>query len=454
MKAIIIGAGVVGYAIAKRLSAEGQDVIIIEKNEKRIRDMQETLDVKVIQGSGSSPKVLKEADIEHADMVIAVTDSDEVNMIACLIAGTQSSIPKKIARIRNQDYTQFTDILGEGCLDIDFYINPERVAAERILRIIEVPGATDVVDFSDGIVKLVGLRIDSDCSLTGKSLKNLAELHPGNKILIAAIYRGADTIIPHGNVVLKEGDLVFVITVPQSIPQVIKLFGKADILGRKVMIVGGGNIGYYLARRLEDMAFQTKIIEQNEQRCSFLAENLEKTLVLHGDGTDEELLREEGVEDIDTFITVTNDEEDNILISLLGKNLGAQRVITLINKPEYISLISSIGVDVVVSPRLASVGGILQFVRRGNIVSVTTLMEERMEALETIALDTSDIVNIPLKDVKFAEGAIIGAIVRGEEVVIPDGNARIRPNDKVIIFAFQEAIAKVEKNLMVKLEYF
>lgn len=454
MRVIVIGSGVVGYTIAKKLSSEGQDVVVIEKDEKRLNDLSETLDVKLVHGSGSSPKALMEAEIEHSDMVIAVTNSDEVNMIACLIAGTQSKVPKKIARIRNPDYTQLTTLLEEGNLNIDFTINPERVAAERILRILEVPGATDIVDFSNGLVKLIGLRLDEGCPLLGKKLNDLKELHQENKILLTAVYRGSRTIVPRGNIVLKAGDLVFVVTVPESINKVLNLFGKSEEAGRKVIIVGGGNIGMYLAQKLEEMNFQAKIVERNEQRCSFLAETLEKTLVLHGDGTDEELLREESIENIDTFIAVTGDEEDNILISLLGKNLGASRVISLINKPEYISLISSLGVDIVVSPRAASVSGILQFIRRGKVVSVTTLMEERMEALETIAMETSDIVNKPIKKIKFPEGAMIGAVVRGDEVIIPDGETIVKPDDKVIIFTLQESIAEVEKSLMVKLEYF
>ena len=451
MRVIVVGAGIVGHTIAKKLSSEGQDVVVIEKEEKRLNDLSETLDVKLVHGSGSSPKALLEAEIERSDMVIAVTDSDEVNMIACLIAGTQSKVPKKIARIRNPDYTQLTALLEEGNLNIDFTINPERVTAERILKILEVPGATDIVDFSNGLVKLIGLRLDEDCPLLGKKLNDLRQEH---KILLSGVYRGSRTIVPRGNIVLKAGDLVFVVTVPESINKVLNLFGKSEEAGRKVVIVGGGNIGMYLAQKLGEMNFQAKIVERNEQRCSFLAETLEKTLVLHGDGTDEELLREESIENVDTFIAVTSDEEDNILISLLAKNLGASRVISLINKPEYISLISSLGVDIVVSPRAASVSGILQFVRRGKVVSVTTLMEERMEALETIAMETSDIVNKPIKKIKFPEGAMIGAVVRGDEVIIPDGETIVKPDDKVIIFALHKSVAEVEKSLMVKLEYF
>lgn len=454
MKVIIVGAGVVGYTIAEKLSSENHEVVLIERDEARVKKVKESLDVKVIEGSGSSPRVLKEAGIEHADMLIAVTDSDETNMIACLVANMQTRVPKKIARIRNPDYTGYPGLLSEGDLSIDFNINPARAAAERILKIIDVPGAYDVIDFSKGVVKLIGIRLERESELVGKRLQDLKALHPDNKVLIASIYRGSETIVPDGRVELKEDDLVFVVTVPLGISRVLKLFGKGEGVGRKFMVVGGGYIGLYIARHLEERNFLVKIIERDEKRCSYLAEVLDRTLILHGDGTDQELLKEEGIEDIDTFIAVTNDEEDNILISLLAKSLGASRVITLIDKPEYISLVSTIGVDVVVSPRLASVSSILQFVRKGKVLSVTTLMEERMEAIETIAMDTSDMVNKPIKKIKFPKGAIIGAVIRDDTVIIPDGETVIHPGDDVVIFALRKVVPKVEKSLMVKPEFF
>ncbi len=454
MRVIVIGAGVVGYTIAERLASEGQDVVVIEKDEKRVKEIKEALDVKVIQGNGSSPRVLKEAGIDEADMVIAVTDSDEVNMIACLIANTQTRIPKKIIRVRNPDYTGYKELFLGGPLGIDFNINPALVAAERILKIIHVPGATDVVDFSEGAIKLVGIRLGKESEVIGKRLRDLKELHPHNRVLIASIYRGMETIIPDGSETLEEGDHLFIVTVPEEIPKVLQLFGKREPAGRRVMIVGGGYIGSYIAGNLEKEDFLVKVIEKDEERCNYLAQVLEKSLILHGDGTDQELLKEEGIGDVDTFVSVTNDEEDNILISLLAKNLGAKRVIALVDKPEYVSLVSTIGVDVVVSPRLASVGSILQFIRRGKILSVTTLVEERVEVIETVAMETSDIVGRPIKEIKFPEGAIIGAVCKGERAMIPDGETVIDPGDKVVIFALRKAIPRVEKALMVKLEFF
>lgn len=455
MKIIIIGAGVVGNTIATRLSSEAHDVIVIEKDERRIKEISESLDVKVIHGSGSSPKVLMDAGVEHSDMVIAVTDSDEVNMIACMIAGSQSRIPKKIARIREPDYVNYTQIFDKNYLDLDFNINPEKAAAERIMRIIEVSGALDVVEFADGRVKLVGIKLTPTCGAVGQKLKDLKDLHPEHRVIIVAIYRGSETIIPSGSTVLETGDLVFAVTVPDEIPNLLKLLGRKEKTGNKIMMVGGGDIGFYLAQWLEKRGYSVKIIERNEARALFLADKLKKAIVLRGDGTDQNLLIEENVMDIDSFIAVTNDEEANILSALLAKRLGANRCISLIDKPEYLSMVSTIGIDVSVSPRLESVSSILQFVRKGKILNVTQLMEERVEAIETVAMETSDIVSRPLKEIKFPKGSLIGAVIRENgEVIIPEGETQIQPGDKIVIFCLAKIVSKIEKMLMVKPEYF
>lgn len=454
MNCIVIGAGVVGYTIAKKLSSEGHDIVLIEKDEKRVRDVKESLDVRIVHGSGSSPQTLYEAGIEKVEMVIAVTDSDEVNMVACLIAGSQSSVPKKIARIRDPDYDSYTKIFEKDYLDLDLNINPERLAAERIIKIVEVPGAVEVEDFVDGKFKLVGVRLTNRSPIVGKALKDLQELHPEEKILIVAIYRDGETIIPRGSTVLEEHDLVFAITVPTEAQRLLNILGVVEKKGRRVMIIGGGDVGYELASDLETKGYQVKLIERNESRCAYLAERLNRTIVISGDGTDQSLLAEENVSDTDAFISVTDDEEANILITLLAKRLGAERCIGLIDKHEYLTMVSTIGIDVAVSPRLSSVSGILQFVRRGKILSVTTLMEERVEAIETIALETSDIVDKPLNKINIPKGTIIGGVVKDDTVFMPIGQTIIRPGDRVVIFALREMIPQVEKMLMVKPEYF
>jgi trk system potassium uptake protein TrkA len=456
MNIIIIGAGVVGRTIARKFSGEGQDIVIIEKDEHTIKELQESLDVKIIQGSGSSPEVLARAGIEQAEMVIAVTNSDEVNMIACLIAETQSRVPKKIARIRNPDYLNYTEIFQRDYLDLDFIINPERVAADRILKILETPGAIDVMDFIEGNLKLVGVKLSADSELTGKKARDLGAFFTNGNIIIVAIYRGDQTIIPQGKTVLEEGDLVFALTHQEEASSIPRLFGKIndDKGSDKIMIIGGGDVGFFLAVALEDKGHQVKIIEKNATRCEFLAEKLNKTIVISGDGTDQSLLKEENISDLDTFIAVTNDEEANILTSLLSKRLGARRSVALIDKPEYLSMVSTIGVDVAVSPRLASVSDILQFIRKGKVLSVKTLMEERVEAMETIAMETADIVGTPIKDIKFPMGAIIGAVVKGDDVLLPTGDTIIEPGDRVVIFTLPKTIPQVEKLLTVKPEFF
>lgn len=455
MRVIVIGAGVVGHTIAKKFSGEDQDVVIIEKNERRIKEIGEELDVRIVHGSGSSPQTLKEAGIEKADMVIAVTNSDEVNMVACLIAGTQSIVPKKIARIRNPDYINYTRIFEKDYLNLDFIINPEKVASERILKIMEVPGAIDVVDFAEGRCKLVGCRLEGASMVSGKRAKDLHGYFPGTNAIIVAIYRGSETIIPQGSTLLKAGDLVFALTLASAASDLVKLFGGG---GKKttnrVIVVGGGDVGCYLAEGMEGLGYQAKVIEKSESRCTYLAEKLNKTIVIAGDGTDRELLREENVADTDTFIAVTNDEEANILTSLLAKSLGAKRCIALIDKQEYLSMVSTIGIDVAVSPRLASVGDILQFVRKGKVLSVKALMEERVEAIETVAMETSDIVDKPLEEVRLPQGSIVGAVWRDGEVIIPGGHTVIRPGDRIAIFALGKTIPKVEKFLTVKPEFF
>lgn len=455
MHAIIIGGGVVGYTIAKKLSSEGQEVVLIEQDEKKVRDLQESLDVRIIHGSGSSPSVLTEAGIEKAEMVIAVTTSDEVNMVACLIAGTQSKVPKKIARIRNPEYINYTKIFEKEYLDLDLNIKPEKVAAERILKIIEVPGAIDVVDFAEGRFKLVGCRLTIDSPCIGKSPKDIDELRSEKNTVIVAVYRGSETIIPDGTTILKLDDIVFAMTIPDHAAKYIQIIsGKGEKSGKKVMIVGGGEVGFYLAGELEKNNYKVKIIERNAKRCEFLAEHLDKSIVLQGDGTDQDLLLEENIKDVDTFVASTNDEEANILTSLLSKRLNNERCITLIDKPEYLSMVSTIGIDVVVSPRLSSVGGILQFVRKGKVLSVTTLMEERVEGIETVAMETSDIIGKPLSKIKFPKGIIVGAVVKDETAIIPCGETIINPGDKVVVFTTKNMVSKLEKILAVKPNFF
>jgi trk system potassium uptake protein TrkA len=457
VKIIIIGAGEVGCNLAKKLSKEGHDVVVVDHNPEKVRTIDETLDVKALLGKGSSPGVLKQAGMEEAELVIAVTDSDEINMVACLIAGTQSKIPKRIARIRNLEYTQETRIFDEQHLDIDLCINPEMETAKTIVRLIENPGSADFAEFADGKVELIGVRIDGDSYVTGKKLRELREVRerfPDLKVLIVAISRDDQIIIPHGDETIYKGDVLYAVVDRQSVGKVLVYLRKEEEPVKRVFIAGGSPIGFEVARQLQKGGIGVRLVEADSTRCRRMAESLEKVLILQGEMTDQTLLKEEGIEEADFFVSTSDDEEANILASLLAKRLGAKKTITLVRHLHYLSVLPAIGIDAVVSPRLSAIGRIMHYIRKGKVLSVATLKEEDAEVIETVALETSDIVNRPIKELRFPEGALIGAVVRGDNVIIPSGEDIILPGDRVVIFALQSSIRKVEKALMVKLEYF
>ena len=453
MSIIIIGAGEVGYHLAQRLSQEKQDVVVIDRDPEKIRRIQNSLDVQAIHGSGGSISLLRQAGIAEASLLIAVTNSDEVNMISCLVAGLQNKVPRKIARVRDPDYSALLPLFDKDHLDIDLVINPDREVVDMILKLMEVPGAVRVADFADGLVRMVGLPIQEGNPLIGNSLGEIRRKFPEANTLIVAIQRSGKIFIPKGDDVLQAQDLVFSVSPRDKVNETIEILGNKRRTIKKVMILGGGLIGLQLALGLESRDIQVKVIEQDEARCLEIAEKCHKVVALKPDGVLQDVMIEENVGEMDTFIAVTEDEESNVMLSLLAKKLGTKRVITLINKVVYSPLVHSLGIDVVVSPRLAALNRILQFLRRGKILSVSTLPDENAEAFEAVALETSDLVGRPLKDINFPKEAIIGAVVRDSQVIIPGGKTVIRPGDRVTIFTLTSAIPKVEKALTVKLEY-
>lgn len=454
MKIIIVGAGEVGYHIASRLSQENKDVVVIEKNADALRRVLENLDVQTIEGCGSNPAILEQAGIKEADILLAVTDSDEANLVASLFAGILSPTTVKLARIRGEEYLMYQDALTQDPYRIDVMINPEVEAVKTVVRLLQVPGAVDVGEFADGRIKVIGVRLDAACSVTGTKLVDLKEKTGNKKILVAAISRNEKLIIPSGDDKILEGDLIYFVSEINELKGALKIFGKrAEPLDR-VLLVGGGNLGLRLAKALEGMSIHTKLIEKDPDRCRELAEHLDKVIVLQGDGSDQRLLQEENIQDMDVVATLTGNEETNILTSLLAKRLGAQKTVTRISKFSYFPLVSAIGLEHIVSPRLAAINSILQYVRRGKVLSAMALKGEEAEALEALALETSDIVGKPLQQIPFPKGALVVAILRGDEVIIPTGDSVIVPQDRIIIFATRQAIPHVEKALMVKLEYF
>lgn len=452
MKIIIVGAGEVGFNIAQRLSEETQDVVLIDKDPQKIKTVTENLDVQALLGSGTSPKLLRDAGIEGADMIVAATDIDEVNLISCLLAHGLNKYIIRVARVKNNEFLVERKLFDQESSEIDHIINPQSVMVESILSLMEVPGASEVIDFVGGRVKLIGFTVSKNSTLIGSKLMSFKEME--GKLLIGAIVRGDQVVIPHGKDVIQANDVVYVVIKKDEIAQAFNLFNIKNEALRRIIIVGAGQTGTILATALEQSKIHAKIIDKDNDICLKLAEKLEKVMVINGDGSDKNLLQEVNIEDVDLVVVITGDEEKNVLISLLATGLGAKRTITRISNLSYIPFVSAIGINTVVSPRLSAVRAILQYIRRGKIISVTPLKGEYAEAIEAEALDTSDIVNIPLSKVKFPKGAIVGAIVRGEQIIIPRGDSIIKPKDRLIIFALQQVVPKLEKLLTVKLEYF
>ena len=452
MKIIIAGAGEVGFHIAQRLSEENHDVALIDKDANQIKRVGENLDVQTFFGSCTSPRILKDAGIHDADLLVAATDSDETNLVACLMAKTLNTYLIKVARVRNEEYFQEGELFSRDLLGIDHVINPQSEMVNTIQSIMETPGASEVIDFVGGRVKLIGFLVTGASPLVDRKLLSFGELR-GN-VLVGAIVRGEQVVIPRGEDIIRSGDLVYVVVNTSELDEALKFLGIRQEASRRVIIVGGGQTGTTLAKKMDRAKINVKIIEEDSARCAGLSEMLDHVIVINRDGTDKDLLEEENIRDVDFLVAVTGDEASNILMSLLAKGLGARRTVTRISRLTYLPLMSAIGIDAVVSARLSAAKAILQHIRPGKIISVVPLKGEHAEAIEAEALETSDIVNTPLSKVKMPRGAIVGAIVRGDDIIIPRGDSIIKPKDHLIIFALQEVIPKLEKLLTVKLEYF
>jgi trk system potassium uptake protein TrkA len=452
LKIIIVGAGEVGFHIAQRLSEENQDVILIDKDPAKITRIEENLDVQALLGSGTSPETLKASGIREAKMLVAATDSDEANLIACLLAKNLNPYLVKIARVRSKEYLSEKELFGKELLGIDRIINAGAEMVETIRSLMMVPGASDVIDFVDGKVKLIGITIRPESPIAGRQLQSFKGVE--GKMLVGAIVRGEKVLIPRGEDSIQGKDLVYLVLRADELPQQIHFLGIEDKEVRRVFIVGAGETGSALAAALDETGMHVKLIERDARRCEVLAERLKKVVVIHGNGADKALLEEENIHNADFLVALTGEEESNILISLLAKGMGVKKTITRVSKFSYIPLVSAIGIDTVVSPRLSAVRATLQYIRRGKIMSVAPLKGEHAEAIEAEALETSDIVNVPLSEVKFPKGALVGAVVRGDEIIIPRGDTIVRPKDRLLVLALQKVVPKLEKLLTVKVDYF
>ncbi|MGH6930808.1 MAG: Trk system potassium transporter TrkA [Dongiaceae bacterium] len=459
MKVIICGAGQVGFNIARYLAAEGNDITVIDTQPALIEKISDTLDVQGIVGFASHPNVLDRAGARDADLLIAVTYSDEVNIVACEVAHALFDIPTKIARIRQQDYLNpmWADLFSRSNLPIDAVISPEIEVARAILRRLEIPGAFDAISLSEGKVTLAGVRCGPECPIINTPLRHLAGLFPDLHLTVVGIIRGDRKIVPDADEQMAAGDEVYFVADTQHLRRVLAAFGHEEPEARRLIIVGGGNIGLFLAEFLEQQSTgaEVKLIEIDRKRAELVAQRLPRTVVINGDALDLEILTEANVKATETIIAVSNDDEVNILASLLAKRFGCQRSVTLISKPTYSPLIGTLGIDAVVSPRGITVSTILQHVRRGRIRSVHSLSDGFGEIIEADALETSRLVGTPLRDARLPAGVIIGALIREGEVVIPRGDTIVNSNDRVILFAAAEVVKEVEKKLFsVRLEFF
>ena len=458
MKVIVCGAGQVGYNIAKQLAAESHDVAVIDWAPEQVNRAADALDVQALSGYASHPDVLERAGAEDADMIIAVTLSDEVNMVACQVAHSLFSVPTKIARIRDQSYLQadWRGLFSRDHLPIDVIISPEFEVAKTIAHRLKLPGAIDVVPFADDRVRVVGVRINEDCPIIDTPLRQLTELFPALNIVVVGISRDDKLITPSGSDHMQIGDEVYFLTERDHVQRSLAVFGYGEREARRVIIVGGGNVGLFLARELESehRNVNVKIIEPRKARAEEIADQLSRTTVIHGDALDPDILSEANVREAEAVVSVANDDEINILSAMLAKRAGCRRTVTLINNPIYGPLIGSLGIDVFVNPRATTVSTILRHVRRGRIRGVYTIADGKAEVIEAEALETSELTNVPVRDMHLPSGILIGAIVRGDEVIVPRGDTVVKVNDRVILFALADMVKKVEELFSVRLEFF
>ena len=456
MKIIILGAGQVGSSLANNLASEANDITVVDVDSKRLQELQDRLDLRTVTGLASHPDVLHRAGAEDADMIIAVTNSDETNMVACQVAYTLFRTPTKIARVRAQEYLQNPELFTQESLPVDVIISPEQLVTDYVHRLIEHPGALQVLDFSGGRVQLVAVKAYYGGPLVGHELRALRDHMPGVQTRVAAIYRRDRALNPEGNTVIEADDEVFFIAAKKDIRAVMSELRRLEKPVKRVIIAGGGNIGKRLAKALEQQ-FQVKLIDHNAPRTVSISEELERTIVLHGDAADEELLLEESIEDTDVFCALTNDDEANILSAMLAKRLGAKKVMALINRAAYVDLVESGDIDIAISPPQATIGSLLAHVRRGDVVMVHSLRRGAAEAIEAIAHGdqySSKVVGRAIEDIKLPHGTTIGAIVRGDEVLIAHHDTVIEAEDHVLLFVVdKKRIPEVERLFQVGITF-
>jgi len=457
MKILILGAGQVGASVAATLAREDDDITLVDTDANSLHKLQDHYDIRTIQGLASHPAVLERAGAADADLVLAVTNSDETNMVACQICHTLYNTPTKIARIRAPEYLTKPELFNNEAIAIDVLISPEQLVTDYIQRLISHPNALQVLDFADGLVQLVAVRAFHGGPLVGNPLRELRKHIPKTQTRVAAIFRKGKAILPEAETVIEADDEVFFIAASKDIRSVMAELRRLEKPYKRIMLAGGGNIGIRLARALEN-DYQIKIIEANSARADYLSEELSKSIVLLGDVANEELLLEEEIDNVDLFCALTNDDEANILSAMLAKRLGARKVLSLINRAAYVDLVESGTIDIALSPQQATIGSLLAHIRRGDIVAVHSLRRGAAEALEAIAhgdKGSSMVVGRRIDEIDLPPGTSIGAIVRGEEVIIAHRNTVVEAEDHVILFLTNKRyIKEVERLFQVGFTFF
>jgi trk system potassium uptake protein len=458
MRIIICGAGRVGFGIAERLSQEDNDVSVIDTSAALIHEIRDTLDVRGYVGHGAHPDVLALAGAEQADMIIAVTLSDEVNMVACQVAHSLFNVPTKIARIRAQNYLapHYSDLFSRDNLPIDVIISPEVEVGNTVLRRISLPGAMDVVRFAKDQIFMLAIECLEDCPVVNTPLEQLSELFPDLTAVVVGIYRGEQLFVPHSIDQMNTGDVAYVVCDREHVRRTLGLFGHEEPEAVRIVIAGGGNVGYFVARAIEERqpSVKIKIIEADRNRAVAIADELRRTVVLNGSSLDQQILIEADIQDADLMLALTNDDQVNILSSVMASRLGCKANMALINNPSYQDITKAMGIDAYINPRAVTISRILQHVRRGRIRAVYSVQKGAAEIIEAEAMDTSPLVGKPLRELDLPDGIRIGAVYRDGKVIRPDGGTRIKARDRVVIFAEARAVRNVEQLFRVSLEFF
>lgn len=456
MKIIVLGAGQVGLTVARSLVLEDNEVTVVDTNAAILDELENNSDLRTVKGPASYPEVLRSAGAEDADMIIAATDSDETNIVAIQIAYTLFRTPSKIARIRSMEYMREKNLFDNDNIPIDVIISPEQLITEHIQRIIEHPGAIQVVDFAHGKVRLVGIEVQKGAPMAGRKLGELTGLLGDIETRVMAVYRGDEVIIPKGNTDILEEDIVFFVGMRKHTAKAMAQFHQEDIPCKRIMIAGGGNIGLLLAKKLEKL-YSVKIIESRGERAELLASTLNTAMVLHGDAANQEMLIDENVQEMDVFCALTNDDEANILSAMLAKRMGAKKIMSLINRPAYVDLVERDIIDVAISPQQITIGALLTLIRRGDVVAVHSLRRGSAEALEGVAhgdKETSVLVGRSIGEIQLPSSASFGVVVRDNEVLVAHHNLVIESEDHLIVLITnKKQIADVEKLFQVGITF-